>query len=128
LERPNPQYTSESSVVGPTARGGASGRSCGSLTIAARKVGFEYGFQVDPTGKKPPDEALTINGERLDLQKGRVVLVDLLIGGAPRWKQVQVDLPQSPSWPTETDRVQSQMNEILKSLRKRSEPVRLFLN
>jgi hypothetical protein len=120
------RYDGQSSASGTSASRGATATSRGSVEIGNRKVAFAYHLRVDPAGRLPPVESLCIDGNPVDLEKGRVVLVDLSPDGG-KLKQVRVGLPESPSWPTEADQVESQAKNLLKNLRRRSEAVREFL-
>jgi hypothetical protein len=91
-------YEGNNGVSGPVVHSRAS------LEIADEKVTFEYKVEVAPAGKQAPREIPSIKGKALDLDEGRVVLVDLSAKG-PETKQVSIDLPESPAWPTKTDQV-----------------------
>jgi hypothetical protein len=119
------QYDAGDAASGDTGVRGAWARSHGSLEIARQKVSFEYNFEADRAGKQLV-EKLSINAKSVDLEKGRVFLVDLSPGGG-KWTQVRVDLAESPSYPRETDKVEAQARDMLKHLRERSEAVRKFL-
>lgn len=114
------RYDSKSEASGPV------GRSRGFVEIAGQRVAFEYKAEVDPTGKQPPREVLSINGKALDLASGRVVLVDLSTSKVS-WMQARIALPKAPVWPTETVQVESQAKQLLKVLRRAAKKVRDFL-
>ena len=120
------EFQSQSSAEGATASRAALAMSRGSVEIGNRKIVFEYHVQVDPAGRQAPVETLAIDRNPVDLSMGRVILVDLSPDGG-KLKQVRVDLPESPSWPTTTDQVEAQATNSLKYLRRRSEAVREFL-
>jgi len=113
-------YQGNSSVIGRV------GHSRGFVDIAGSKVTFEYTVQIAPAVKQAPQETLSVNGKVLDLGDGRVVLVDLSEKG-PKWKQVRIDLPATPSSPTSTDQVEGQAKAVLDHLRRESKDVRAFL-
>jgi hypothetical protein len=114
------EYASRSEVVGSTAH------SRGFVAIGNRRAAFEYRVEIDPTGKRAPVEALSINGKALDVGKGRVVLIDLSAADVS-WKQVWVGLPGFPAYPEGTAQVESQAEELLGRLRRDSAEVRGFL-
>jgi hypothetical protein len=113
--------------VGPTTDGGPSAKSSGSLEIGDRKIVFEYQFRADPARKAAPIETLTLDGKPVDLDQGRVVLVDLSPNGGT-CKQVRVDLPESPTHPREIEQIESQAKAMLKHLRQQSKTVREFVD
>jgi hypothetical protein len=69
---------------------------------------------------------LTVNGKSLDLNSGRVVLVDLS-GKEVRWKQAVVPLPVSTSQPVEVKEIESAARKTLDHVRRESAIVRDFL-
>jgi hypothetical protein len=105
---------------------GSGAGSRGFVEIAGKKVAFAYKVEVDPAGKQAARETLWINGRALDVGKGRVVLVDLSADGV-RWQQVGAGVPRSPSWPTETAGVESQVKALVGYLRRGDREVRRFL-
>ena len=114
------EYAGRSEVVGATAR------SSGFVAIGNRRATFEYRVEVDPMGVRGPVETLSINGQPLEVGKGRVVLIDL---SAPdvSWKQVGVGLPASPAYPEGAAQVESQAKGLLGQLRRDSAEAREFL-
>jgi hypothetical protein len=110
-------------------KGGVSGSAAisqGFVEIANKKVAFQYTVKVDPTGKQPPQGVLSINSKALEIGKGRVVLIDLSAENV-NWKQLPIDLPKSPTSPTETAQVESQSKKVLEDLRRGNKNVRDFL-
>lgn len=113
-------YDGINGVAGPTAK------SWGFLEIAPQKVVFEYQAAIDPKGKQEPHANLRINGKVINLDQGRVVLVDLA-AKKETWKQIRSNLPKSPAWPKETRDIESQAREMLDHLKRESNEVRQFL-
>jgi hypothetical protein len=105
---------------------GTSGESRGFVEIAGKRAAFSYKVKVDPAGKQSPQERLSINGKALDLGKGRVVVVDLSPAGVS-WKQVALDLPESPTWPTRSAQIESQAKKLLALWRRRGKEARSSL-
>jgi len=110
------RYDSQCGVSGSTAN------SKGFLEIANKKVAFEHTLKLDSQGKKPSQEVLSINGTEIEVGKGRVVLVDMSVEKVT-WKQVRIDLPQSPHWPSKTAQVESQSKKMLEKFRENQEVV-----
>ncbi len=61
-------------------------------TITADDRALEVGYQVRSRGGKKVQEKLEINGKAVDVNKGRVFLVDLTVK-PPRWQQYKLKLP-----------------------------------
>jgi hypothetical protein len=111
--RGDPKRTVLAEFDGGSTSSGSAARSGGHVSIAKRKVSFEY--ETHLTGKVAAEDLL-INGQRIDLSKGRVVLVDL--SAEVTWRQIPVKLPGKPSWPTETADVETKAKELLGYLRR----------
>lgn len=114
------RYESKGEVSGSVAT------SRGFLEIANKRVAFEYQVEVDRTGKQTRREVLSINGKTIDIGTGRVVLVDLS-SDKVSWKQMRIELPKPPTWPTGTGQVESQAKELLGHLRDGGQEFRDFL-
>jgi hypothetical protein len=96
------------------------------LDIDGNGVKLKLTLEFDETKKVTDSEELLLNGEKIDLTKGRVFLGDL--SGAPgKWEQVQVKLPANLPDPTETQAVRELANRILVELPGASEQIRNFL-
>lgn len=113
-------FESKSQVLGSIASSG------GFIEIANRKASVDYRAQFDPAVKNALREELFINGKTLDLSKGRVVLVDLSTDNVT-FTQTVVELPKSPTWPTQTPQVEVQAKMMLEHLRREDKQVRSFL-
>jgi hypothetical protein len=113
-------YDGQCSVVGPIAR------SEGFVEINGKKVTVDYQMTIDPKGKRAAKEKLMIDGKALDLDAGRVILVDLS-GKVATWKQTSVALPANPPVVFETRALEALSRANLEQMRKQNAAVLEFL-
>jgi hypothetical protein len=94
-----------------------------SLEIEGKRLNITYEMDNDPDAK--PKESLTINGARLNLKDGRVLLVDFS-GRELRWKQINVPLPVNPAAPVEIEETEKLSRKTAAEIKRSSQAVREF--
>jgi len=96
------------------------------LGNGSQKIDLKLEVEIDSPTKTVKREHLTFDGKEIDLDKGRLFLVDLR-PETPKWEQVQAKLPANLPNPKETAGVRELVKRVLDELPKESEAVRDFL-
>jgi hypothetical protein len=92
----------------------------------SQRIDLKLEIEIDSPTKTVKREHLTFDGKEIDLDKGRLFLVDLR-PETPKWEQVQAKLPANLPNPKETAGVRELARRVLDELPKESEAVRTFL-
>jgi hypothetical protein len=96
------------------------------LEIDGNAVNLRLALEFDSKKNAIASESLSFNGEKVDLTKGRVFLVDLT--AAPvKWEQAQMKLPAKLPDPKALSGAREVVNRILAELPHAPEQVRNFM-
>jgi hypothetical protein len=120
------QFIGESRAVGIPSNAGAHASSKGSLVVAGQKMSFVYSIRSESIADAKPTEMLIVDGNAVDLGKGRILLIDLS-GRGDKLKQVSAELPNASRWSERTEQVEVRSKQIVQELHRHHHIVRDFL-
>jgi hypothetical protein len=103
---------------------GGDGKSKQTLTVDGRTL--EVGYQVRVEEGKTAKQTLTVNRKAVEVNKGRVFLVDLTVS-PPRWEQRKLDLKDEVPETTSKKAADELVKKVLASLAKQDRKVKAFI-